>query len=91
MGWVPKTQIAGPIPLTFQNSTVDSMLETTLQYSLGSVIYLGWRPNNTFQVHEAYCEAGKNYPFLQFHLCKSTFLSNFVKKYYPEYNFNRKR
>lgn len=91
MGWVPKTQIAGPIPLSFQNPAIDSMLETTLQYSLSSVLYLGWRPANTFEVHERYCGGGTNYPFHQFHLCKSTFLSNFIRKYYPEFNFAKKR
>jgi hypothetical protein len=91
MGWVPRTQIAGPIPLTFQNYAIDSMIETTLQYSPTGVLYLGWRPSNTFEVHEKYCESNKKYPFYQFHLCKSTFLSNFIRKYYPEYNFTKKR
>lgn len=51
MGWVPRTQIAGPIPLTFENGPADATIENTLQNCPNNVIYLGWRPSNTFEVH----------------------------------------
>jgi hypothetical protein len=88
MGWVPRTQIAGPIPLAFQNGVLDLVLD---REGLANVIYLGWRPANTFELHEKFCGGNSKYPFYQFHLCKSTFLSNFIRKYYPDYNFSNKR
>lgn len=53
-----------------------------------SLVYLGYRPTNSFDIHKKFYKDGQNYPFNQFHLCKSQFLERFFKKYYSDFEFN---
>ena len=55
------------------------------------MLYLGYRPTNTFEIHQKFYESGNKYPFYQFHLCKSQFLERFFKKYYSGYEFDSDR
>lgn len=84
---MPRSQITGPIPLAYAHPDLDDLIEA----NIGPMIYLGYRPTNTFDVHKQFYGEGKNYPFNQFHLCKSQFLERFFKKYYSEYDFYSKR
>jgi len=84
-GWIPRSQITGPIPLSFTSFINDEFIEMKMKI----MIYLGYRPQHTFELHEKYYDKGKflfiigqKYPFYQFHLCKSMFLERFFKKYY---------
>ena len=51
------------------------------------MVYLGYRPGTTFDLHQRFYGNGMNYPFHQFHLCKAQFLERFFRKYYSEYEF----
>ena len=56
-----------------------------------SLIYLGYRPTNSFDIHRKFYNFGQNYAFNQFHLCKSQFLERFFKKYYSDFEFDSVR
>jgi hypothetical protein len=54
LGWIPRSQITGPIPLSFNSYINDEVIETKMK----SMIYLGYRPQHTFELHERYYEKG---------------------------------
>jgi hypothetical protein len=56
LGWIPRSQIAGPIPLSFSSYINDEVIEKKMR----SMIYLGYRPKHSFELHERYYEKGSN-------------------------------
>ena len=80
---MPRAQITGPIPIAFAHPDMDDLLSEHIDSS--SVIYNGYRPTNTFEIHKSFYGNGDNYPFNQFHLCKSQFLERFFRKYYSDF------
>ena len=47
-GWVPKLKFKGPIPLYFNHSIIDNIAEEIIASSHYKLVYLGYRPNNSF-------------------------------------------
>lgn len=86
LGWVPKAQITGPIPISFSHPDMDDLLLEHIDSK--SLIYLGYRPTNSFDIHRKFYNSAQNYPFNQFHLCKSQFLERFFRKYYSDFEFD---
>lgn len=50
LGWVPRSQITGPIPLSFSNEMYDLVVESKRD----ALIYLGYRATTTFELHQKY-------------------------------------
>ena len=44
LGWIPRSQITGPIPLSFSHAISDSLLQAKVK----SFLYLGYRPRHSF-------------------------------------------
>lgn len=84
---MPRAQISGPIPLAYAHPDMDDLINE----NLGSMLYLGYRPTNSFDIHKCFYDSGKKYPFNQFHLCKSKFLESFFRKYYSDFEFHSPR
>ena len=86
---MPRSQITGPIPLAFAHPDMDDLLSEHIDPN--SIIYFGYRPTNTFDIHKNFYEKGEKYPFNQFHLCKSKFLERFFRKHYSDFEFDAKK
>jgi hypothetical protein len=52
LGWVPKAQITGPIPISFSHPDMDDLLLEHIDSK--SLIYLGYRPTNSFDIHRKF-------------------------------------
>ena len=46
LGWIPRAQITGPIPTAFAHPDMDDLLSE--HSDPNSIVYLGYRPTNTF-------------------------------------------
>jgi hypothetical protein len=53
---MPRSQITGPIPLSFSQESFDWVIENKND----SLIYLGYRPATTFDLHQRYYGEGKS-------------------------------
>ena len=47
---MPRSQITGPIPLAYAHPDLDDLIEA----NLNPMIYLGYRPANTFDIHKQF-------------------------------------
>jgi len=67
-GWRPKQPRSGPIPLFFNKSELPVSLNP-LTNEPNPIIYLGFRPKNTYEMHQLFSSAGgykaPNYPAIQ--------------------------
>ena len=69
-GWAPKITHGAPIPLLFDDRFMDILLShikekhksPTIDYSKYEIIYHGFRPRDTFSLHELY-SGDSTYPF----------------------------
>lgn len=52
LGWVPKAQITGPIPLAYAHPDSDQIISE--KADKGLVIFYGPRFNNSFEIHGNY-------------------------------------
>lgn len=54
LGWIPKAQITGPIPLAYSHPDSDQIIFEKAEKGL--VLYYGPRFNNSFAIHREYYE-----------------------------------
>ena len=74
------------MPLSFDNKILDDIIMPILssETSMFSIVYLGIRPQNTFEMHRF---LSKNYRYKYQHMLYANFnyLKPFFKKFYNEF------
>lgn len=78
MGWIPKNILSGPIPIRFSQPFLEEYLKDNLK--IESLIYVGYRPLNSFELHKKFYGNGENYSFHQLGVCKEQLLNSFLRK-----------
>lgn len=53
-GWRPRQTIVAPIPLNYINHPLDRILKHLLNSSPEAIVYLGFQPDDSFELHEKF-------------------------------------
>ncbi|KRX08300.1 hypothetical protein PPERSA_01761 [Pseudocohnilembus persalinus] len=66
-GWVPKINNTLPIPLLFENKQVQNIIQNIIinENSPYDIIYLGYRPHNSLELHQQYSQSNQQNPVKQ--------------------------
>ena len=82
-GWTPKFPVKGPVPISFHHELIDHLIYQQLNSRYYPVIYLGFRPASSLQMHEVFLSL-KQYEFDLNQLFPSKYkhLVNFYRNQY---------
>ena len=87
-GWVPKITHGAPIPLMFDDKFLDILLShikdkyksPTIDYSKYEIVYHGFRPLDTFRLHELYSgDSSYQFKFASMLFSKYQNISKYMK------------